>query len=100
MLAHYFISFFFYFTSISPFAEGSFFEAYFSNFIEGTEFEVAEESDIIFRGRLFPERPEDAHDILETYQAVSSIDEMSKSYANFDEFISLLKARHLKFMSS
>lgn len=25
---------------------------------------------------------------------------MSKSYANFDEFISLLKARHLKFMSS
>ena len=78
----------------------AFFEAYFSNFIEGTEFEVTEARDIIFKGRLFPERPEDAHDILGTYQIVSSMDEMSKSYTTFDEFISLLKARHLKVMSS
>jgi len=78
----------------------AFFEAYFSNFIEGTEFEVKEASDIIFKGRLFPERPEDAHDILGTYEVVSSIDEMSKSYTDFDGFISLLKERHLKVMSS
>ncbi len=78
----------------------AFFEAYFSNFIEGTEFEITEATDIIFKGRLFPERPEDAHDILGTYQIVSSIEEMSKSYANFDEFISLLMDRHFQVMTS
>lgn len=78
----------------------AFFEAYFSNFIEGTEFEVTEASDIIFKGRISPERPEDAHDILGTYEVVSSIDEMSKPYTNFYEFMSLLKERHLKVMSS
>ncbi len=78
----------------------AFFDAYFSNFIEGTEFEVAEASDIIFKGRMFPERPEDAHDISGTYQVVSSMDEMSKTYTNFDEFIDLLKDRHFQVMSS
>jgi hypothetical protein len=78
----------------------AFYEAYFSNFIEGTEFEVTEASDIIFKGTLFPERPEDAHDILGTYEIVSSMDEMCKPYTNFDEFISLLKARHLQVMSA
>lgn len=77
----------------------AFFEAYFSNFIEGTEFEVTEASDLIFKGRLFPERPEDAHDIIGTYEVVSSIAEMSKSYTNFEEFIILLKERHSKVMS-
>lgn len=78
----------------------AFYEAYFSNFIEGTEFEVSEATDIIFKGRLFPDRPEDAHDILGTYQIVSSTNEMSKSYGNLNEFIFLLKARHLQVMSS
>jgi hypothetical protein len=78
----------------------AFYEAYFSNFIEGTEFEVTEATDIIFNGRIFTERPEDAHDILGTYQIVSSMKEMSKSYANFDEFIHLLKVRHFQVMSS
>jgi len=78
----------------------AFFEAYFSNFIEGTEFEVSEASDIIFHGRIFSERPEDAHDILGTYRIVASMDEMSKVYPNFDDFILLLKNRHFQVMSS
>lgn len=45
----------------------SFFEAYFSNFIEGTEFEVGEAADIVFRSAIPTERPEDAHDVLGTY---------------------------------
>ncbi len=78
----------------------AFFEAYFSNFIEGTEFAVEEATEIIFLGRISPERPEDAHDILGTYQVVSSLDEMSEAYNSFEEFIDILKNRHQKVMSS
>ncbi len=78
----------------------AFFEAYFSNFIEGTEFAVDEATDIIFKERIPRNRPEDAHDVLGTYQIVSSLDEMSKPYANFNEFIVLLKDRHSKVMSA
>jgi len=41
-----------------------FFEAYFSNFIEGTEFAVDEAADIVFKGHIPKGRPEDAHDVL------------------------------------
>jgi len=41
----------------------SFFDAYFSNFIEGTEFEVDEALGIVFSGVIPQSRPEDAHDI-------------------------------------
>jgi hypothetical protein len=52
----------------APFA---FFEAYFSNFIEGTEFLVSEAQEIVFAGAIPANRPEDAHDILGSYDAVS-----------------------------
>ena len=38
----------------------AFFEAYFSNFIEGTEFPVEEAHEIIFEGAIPQDRPEDA----------------------------------------
>ena len=50
----------------------AFFESYFSNFIEGTEFEVEEAADIVFRGVIPSARPEDAHDVLGTWRMVSS----------------------------
>ena len=71
-----------------------FFEAYFSNFIEGTEFQVNEARDIIFEGKIPVNRPKDAHDILGTYQIVSDLNEMKKSPKNGDELIDLLKQRH------
>jgi hypothetical protein len=52
----------------APFA---FFEAYFSNFIEGTEFSLSEAEDIIFSGAIPADRPQDAHDIIGTYDLVS-----------------------------
>lgn len=76
----------------------SFFEAYFSNFIEGTEFEVEEAADIVFNNAIPAERPEDAHDVLGTFRIVSNYEEMSITPSNFDHFISLLKKRHAIFM--
>jgi fido (protein-threonine AMPylation protein) len=49
----------------------AFFEAYFSNWIEGTEFEVDEAEEILFDGRVPSQRPADAHDIQGTFEAIN-----------------------------
>jgi hypothetical protein len=75
-----------------------FFEAYFSNFIEGTEFKVEEAAQIIFEGKIPKARPADAHDIIGTYQITSSEQEMKKTPKNADELIKILKYRHACLM--
>ena len=76
----------------------AFFETYFSNFIEGTEFAVDEAADIVFRGVIPNERPADAHDILGTWRIVSDDREMSHTPADASELETLLKARHASIM--
>ena len=68
----------------------AFFEAYFSNFIEGTEFAVDEAADIVFRGVIPNERPADAHDMLGTWRIVSDHREMSRTPADAPEVEVLL----------
>lgn len=75
-----------------------FFEAYFSNFIEGTEFAVDEAADIVFKGYIPIARPEDAHDVLGTWRLVSDQNEMSRLPGNPTELIALLKSRHARIM--
>jgi hypothetical protein len=75
-----------------------FFEAYFSNFIEGTEFEPDEAAAIVFEGRVPTERPEDAHDVLGTYRIVSDRAEMMRTPKTFEELLSQLRARHASIM--
>lgn len=76
----------------------AFFEAYFSNYIEGTEFAVEEAVEIVFNGVIPEDRPEDAHDVLGTYQIVSDKNEMKRIPRDFENFVSLLKDRHAAFM--
>jgi len=78
----------------------SFFEAYFSNFIEGTEFSVEEAEDIVFNGVIPQERPDDAHDVLGTYRIVSDQAEMRKLPSDVDEFLTLLRRRHAAIMDA
>lgn len=47
----------------------AFFEAYFSNYIEGTTFTVEEAENIVFRGQIIENRSEDSHDVLGTFNA-------------------------------
>jgi hypothetical protein len=47
----------------------AFFEAYFSNYIEGTTFTVEEAEDIVFHGQIIENRSEDSHDVLGTFGA-------------------------------
>ncbi len=75
-----------------------FFEAYFSNFIEGTEFEVAEAAAIVFDSRIPKDRPEDAHDVLATYRVVSDPVEMARTPSSASELFDLLRSRHARVM--
>ncbi len=72
----------------------SFFDTYFSNYIEGTTFEVSEAEEIIFQKNLPKSRPKDAHDILENFLLVSDLNEMKKIPTTFDRFLNLVKERH------
>jgi hypothetical protein len=71
-----------------------FFEAYFSNFIEGTEFAVEEAREIVFEGVIPQSRPQDAHDVIGTYRLVADRAEMSRVPADAGELVALLKSRH------
>jgi hypothetical protein len=75
-----------------------FFEAYFSNFIEGTEFEVDEAEAIVFEGRIPVDRPADAHDVLGTFRVVSDRAEMARTPRTFEEFVTFLRTRHARVM--
>ena len=76
----------------------AFFEAYFSNYIEGTEFEIDEAVDIVFNNVLPASRPEDAHDVLGTFRIASDPTEMRQTPQTFEMFLALLKRRHAAIM--
>jgi fido (protein-threonine AMPylation protein) len=86
--------------SVGSFRNFAFFEAYFSNYIEGTVFEVSEAKKIVDTGIPLPARDDDSHDILGTYQLVSNKTEMSKVLGSAEEFIKLLQERHRTLLSS
>lgn len=71
-----------------------FYEAYFSNYIEGTEFTLDEAASIILDGERPTDRPADAHDIIGTYQVVADETEMARIARSSGEFLDLLKERH------
>ena len=75
----------------------AFYEAYFSNYIEGTEFTVGEARDIVFNGVVPDQRPKDAHDILGTYQLVVDNFQRTRTPADADQLIDILQSQH-KFM--
>jgi hypothetical protein len=76
-----------------------FYEAYFSNFIEGTEFTVEDAIAIIYDGAQIPGRSEDSHDLLGTYRVVNDLNEMKTGATSAAEFVELLRARHAIIMA-
>lgn len=76
-----------------------FFESYFSNFIEGTEFEVAEAVAIVYDGASLPGRADDSHDLLGTYRVVNDLREMQTVARDADEFVQLVQSRHATILA-
>ncbi|MFT6841712.1 MAG: hypothetical protein ACJASR_000474 [Psychroserpens sp.] len=81
-------------TNKTAFKNFAFFEAYFSNYIEGTIFELEEAKSIIKTETPIANRDEDSHDVLGTYRIVSNIKEMHQTPATHDELLKILQYRH------
>lgn len=81
-------------TETNAFRNFAFFEAYFSNYIEGTIFEIEEAKSIIQTETPIPNRDEDSHDILGTYKLVSNQKEMATTPSNPEELLYILQYRH------
>lgn len=82
----------------------AFWEAYFSNYIEGTVFSVEEAQEIIketdIAKALKRNRPEDAHDVLETYRLIVDSKISGRVAKSPQQYIELIKIRHARMMSS
>lgn len=70
----------------------SFFEAYFSNYIEGTEFTVEEAEDIVFHGKIIENRSEDSHDVKGTFAAIIAERWRRQPAAADEEFLAWIKS--------
>ena len=77
-----------------------FFEAYFSNYIEGTEFGVEEARRIAVDGHIPPARPQDAHDVAATYRLAVDPELKQETPATAGELLELLRRRHGVLMAA
>lgn len=87
-------------TTAQSFKNFAFFESYFSNYIEGTVFEVNEAKQIIQTQKPIPARNEDSHDVLGTYHIVSNKDDMKVTPQSGDHLLELLQYRHKILLSA
>jgi len=78
----------------------SFFESYFSNYIEGTEFEIEEAEQIVFEKNEISYRHQDSHDVLAVFDVVQDYTEMATVPNSADELLDLLKQRHSLIMDA
>jgi Fic family protein len=72
----------------------SFFESYFSNYIEGTRFSINEAEDIVFKHEEIKNRHADSHDVLALYYLTNDYTEISLTPRTPSELLEILQARH------
>jgi len=77
----------------------AFHEAYFSNFIEGTEFTLEEAGEIIFAGRIPQDRPADAHDVMGTFDLVGDASRRAQVPASAQELHAIVKSFHATILA-
>lgn len=77
----------------------AFYESYFSNYIEGTKFEMPVAKEIVDSKTPVKTREGDSHDILGTFEVVYDHHEMSNVPSSVEDFLETLKYRHAKVLS-
>ncbi|MFN6380382.1 MAG: Fic family protein [Flavobacteriales bacterium] len=87
-------------TTPTSFRNFAFFESYFSNYIEGTVFEIEEAKLIIQTNKPILTRNDDSHDVLGTYQIVSNKKEMEIIPSSPEEFLKIISLRHSILLSA
>ncbi len=80
--------------SIEEYEVFAFFESYFSNFIEGTEFTVDEAERIVFDGEDIPTQYEDSHDVRALYKLCSDPQTLRLPLANEGDFNDWMRHAH------
>ena len=86
--------------SLKSFRNFAFFESYFSNYIEGTIFEVEEAKQMVETNKPLPARNGDSHDVLGTYQLLSNRNEMTITPASAEELLRIISYRHKILLSA
>lgn len=76
----------------------AFLESYFSNFIEGTEFDVSEARQIVLEGKIIDQRPKDSHDILGVFRQAINPGWANQSMAIGEAVLHQLRQRHADLM--
>jgi len=79
-------------------AHFAFLEAYFSNFIEGTEFDVQEARRFVLDGKPVEQRPKDSHDILGVFRQAMDSGWAHQPLTPGDAVLTQLRARHADLM--
>lgn len=79
-------------------ANFAFLESYFSNFIEGTEFDVQHARAFVLQGQPIAERPKDSHDILGVYRQALQPSWALQTLASGEPVLAQLRARHADHM--
>lgn len=89
-------------TAVSPEAREaiSFIEAYFSNYIEGTQFLIEEAKDIVFARKIPERRPQDGRDVLETFRQTAGLGPRAPSGLTYPEFREEIRSRHAGLMAA
>ncbi len=72
----------------------AFLESYFSNFIEGTEFDVNEARGFVLEGKPIEERPKDSHDILGVFRQALNPGWANQTLAVGEAVLVQLRERH------
>ncbi len=72
----------------------SFFEAYFSSYIEGTILTIEEAKQVIESKNPLPNKRDDSHDVLGTFMLTNDLDEMRAIPKTAEHLIEILQRRH------
>ena len=72
----------------------AFLESYFSNFIEGTEFEIQEARAFVLQGKPITERPKDSHDIVGVFRQAIDPGWANQTVSTGESVLKQLRDRH------
>jgi hypothetical protein len=72
----------------------AFLESYFSNFIEGTEFDVDEARGFVLEGKPITDRPKDSHDIVGVFRQAINPGWANQTLSSGEPVLNQLRARH------
>jgi hypothetical protein len=78
----------------------AFLESYFSNFIEGTEFEIGEARAIALEGKISALRPKDSHDIKGVFDQAREPAWRARGITDIKAFEETLRERHALMMAA